>query len=104
MSFLARLLGAPKLTDDEKQEKVARLGSKRKHLRGKMAQTTSEIRRGWTEYRTWRGDDAGKKKLRARIKHLEAERKSQRKEMLALMGEMKKLGFDAAAGHVDLSG
>jgi hypothetical protein len=103
MSFLARLFGRTQLTDDEKQKRGARLEAKRKHLRGKMAQTTGEIRRSWTDYRTWRGDDAGKKRLKLKIKHLEAERKLQRKEMLKLMGEMKRLGFEAAAGWVEVS-
>lgn len=90
-------------SDAEKEREAVRLEAKRKHLRGKMSKTSGEIRRSWTAYRTWRGDETGKKKLRSHIRELEARRKLLVKEMLKLQSEMKKLGFEAAAGAVDVS-
>lgn len=103
MQFFQNLFRPVPLTSAEKQRRGAQLDAKRKHLRGQMSQTTGEIRRAWTSYRTWRGTDADKKKLRSRIKHLEAVRKQQTKEMVKLAAEMKKLGYQAAAGYVEIS-
>lgn len=90
------------LNSEEKQRQGERLDAKRRHLRGKMSKLTGEIQRSWTQYRTWRGDDAGKKKLRAEIRVLEAKRKQMVKEMLKLQTDMKKLGFEGAAGYVEI--
>lgn len=103
MEFLRRLLRPHKLTEEERARQGAKLDAKRRHLRGKMSQKSGEIRRAWTEYRTWRGDAAGKKQLRARIRVLEAERKAITKAMLKLQSEMKRLGFQTAAGYVEVS-
>lgn len=103
MGLLRWLLKPHPKTDDDKRREATRLEAKRKHLRGKMSKTSGEIQRSWTAFRTWRGDEAGKKKLRAKIRDLEARRKAMVKEMLKLQADMKKLGFDAAAGAVDVS-
>lgn len=103
MGLLEWLLKPHAKTDDDKQREAARLESRRKHLRGKISKTSGEIQRSWTAFRTWRGDEAGKKKLRSHIRELEARRKMHVKEMLKLQTEMKKLGFEAAAGTVDVS-
>lgn len=104
MGLLSWLLKPHKMTDEEKRRKAERLDAKRRHLRGKISKATGEIQRAWTSYRTWRGDDAGKKKLRGEIRVLEGRRKAMVKEMLEIQAEMKKLGYDAAAGRVELSG
>jgi hypothetical protein len=91
------------MTEDEKRRESEKLDAKRRHLRGKMSKATGEIQRAWTTYRTWRGDDAGKKKQRAHIRELEGRRKEMVKEMLKLQNEMKKLGFATAAGAVEIS-
>lgn len=103
MSLLSWLIRPGNMTEEDRAKEGARLDAKRRHLRGKMSRTQGEIRRSWTSYRTWRGEDAGKRKLKAHIRALEAERKAQVKEMLALQSRMKKLGFDAAAGEVEVS-
>lgn len=105
MDLLRWLLKPHHATDEERKREAEKLDAKRRHLRGKMSRTTGEIQRAWTQYRTWRDetDVAGKKKLRAKIRELEAHRKAMVKEMLKLQAEMKKLGFDAAAGEVALS-
>lgn len=102
MSLLSWFLRPHKLSDEERADAGARLDAKRRHLRGKMSRTQGEIRRSWTSYRTWRGDEAGKRKLKAHIRALEAERKEQVKEMLRLQSEMKKVGYDAVAGEVEI--
>ena len=103
MAFFEWLLKPRQMTAEDKAKEAAKLDAKRKHLRGKMSKTTGEIQRSWTAFRTWRGDEAGKKKLRAHIRELEARRKMMVKEMLKLQSEMKELGYDAAAGQVDVS-
>ena len=103
MGLLQWLLKPHHMTDDDKRREATKLDAKRRHLRGKMSKTSGEIQRSWTAYRTWRGDETGKKKLRVHIRELEARRKAMVKEMLKLQGEMKKLGFDAAAGAVEAS-
>ena len=102
MGLLDILLRPRKLTDDERRRAGEKLDAKRRHLRGKLARNQGEIRGAWTKYRTWRGEPSGRKVVKARIKHLEAERKRMVKEMLKLQGEMKKLGYEAAAGHVEM--
>lgn len=104
MSLLARLFTRSELTPEQKEKQGERLDAKRRHTRGKMSRVQGELRASWTKYRTWRGEPEGKKALKAKIKHLEAERKMLVKEMLKLQDEMKKLGFKGAAGHVDMSG
>ena len=103
VTFLEWLLKPRQMTAEDKAKAAERLDGKRKHLRGKISKTTGEIQRAWTQYRTWRGEEADKKKLRARIRELEARRKMLVEEMLKLQSEMKKLGYDAAAGHVEMS-
>lgn len=105
MGLFAWLLKPHHMTDDERKREAERLDAKRRHLRGKMSKTTGEIQRAWTRYRTWRdeGDAAGKKKLRGKIRELEGRRKAMVKEMLKLQAEMKKHGYDAAAGAVEVS-
>lgn len=103
MGLLSWILKPRHMTADDKRREGERLDAKRRHLRGKMSKTSGEIQRSWTSYRTWRGDEAGKKRLRARIRELEAGRKEMVKEMLRLQSEMKKLGYEAAAGAVELS-
>lgn len=105
MGLLQWLFTSRDMTDDDKRREVERLDAKRRHLRGKMSKTSGEIQRSWTAYRTWRDekDTAGKKKLRAHIRSLEAHRKTMVKEMLKLQSEMKKLGVQPAAGAVDVS-
>lgn len=100
MGLFDWLLKPHRMTDEEKQREGQRLDARRRHLRGKMSRVSGEIRRAWTTYRTWRGDEAGKKQLRAEIRVLEAQRKRMVKDMLALQAEMKKLGYEAAAGEV----
>jgi hypothetical protein len=102
MGILQWLLKPHRMTDEERRKKGEKLDAQRRHLRGKISKTTGEIQRAWTAYRTWRGDEAGKKGQRARIRELEAERKMLVKRMLKLQAEMKKLGYEAAAGHVDM--
>lgn len=102
MEFLRRIFRPRQATDEERARQGARLDAKRRHLRGKLARNQSELRGKWTAYRTWRGEAPGKKKVRAEIKHLEAERKDIVKQMLRLQSEMKSLGYEAAAGHVDM--
>lgn len=104
MSLIARLFRRTELTPEEKARRGERLDAKRRHLRGKMSKVQGELRALWTKYRTWRGDAAGKKAVKAKIKHLEAERKILVKEMLKLQSEMKKLGYQGAAGFVEMSG
>lgn len=103
MDLLRRILRPRKPTPQDREAEAARLDARRRHLRGRMSETSTRIRRAWTEYRTWNGEEAGKKKLKQEIKHLEARRKAMVKEMLRLQSEMKKLGYDAAAGRVDPS-
>lgn len=102
MGLLDRLFRPHKLSPEEKQREGEKLDAKRKHLRGKLARNQGEVRAAWTKYRTWRGDASGKKSLKAKIRHLEGERKAMVKEMLKLQAEMKKLGYEAAAGHVEM--
>lgn len=103
MGLLQWLMKPRRMTDEDKRREVERLDAKRRHLRGRMSKTSSEIQRSWTALRTWRGDGGGKKKLRAHIRELEGRRKAMVKEMLKLQTEMKKLGVQPAAGAVDLS-
>lgn len=103
MGLIQWLLKPRPTTDEDRRREAERLEAKRKHLRGKLSRTSGEIQRSWTAYRTWRGDESGKKKLRIHIRELEGRRKAMTKEMLKLQTEMKKLGFEAAAGAVDLS-
>lgn len=100
MGLLQWFLKPHHMTDDERQRAGERLDARRRHLRGKMSKLTSEIQRSWTTYRTWRGDEASKKQLRADIRVLEAKRKRLVKEMLSVQSEMKKLGYQSAAGDV----
>lgn len=102
MSWLARLFGDRPLDAETRRREGERLDAKRRHLRGKMARNQGEIRRAWTRYRTWTGEAAGKRSLRAEIRHLEALRKDMVKEMLKLQSEMKRLGYEAKAGHVEM--
>lgn len=104
MSLLARLFHRAEITPEEKAKQGERLNAKRRHVRGKMSKVQGELRNSWTKYRTWRGDANGKKGVKAKIKHLEAERKLLVKEMLRIQDEMKKLGYKGAAGQVDMSG
>lgn len=103
MGLLSWILKPRAMSDDDKRREIEKLDAQRRHLRGKMSRLSGEIQRSWTAYRTWRGEEAGKRRLRARIRHLEAERKMHVKQMLKLQAQMKKLGVGAAAGHVDLS-
>lgn len=102
MGLLQRLLGRAPTTDSEKDAELARLDARRRHLRGKLSQTSTKIRHAWSEFRTWRGDEKGKKAVKLRIKHLEAERKALVKEMMKVQARMTKLGAKAKAGHVEM--
>lgn len=103
MNLLQRILRPKPIDAAARAREGERLNAKRRHLRGKLARNQGELRRMWTEFRTWRGDSAGKKALREKIKHVEAERKEMVRQMMKLHAEMKKVGYDAAAGHVDIS-
>lgn len=102
MSWLVRWFGTRQMDEEEKRREGERLDAKRRHLRGKMSRNQGEIRRAWTRYRTWMGEPAGKKVLRGEIKHLEAHRKALVKEMLRLQADMKRLGYEAKAGDVEV--
>lgn len=101
MSFLSRLFG-PKAPEDpvERERLATRLDGKRRHLRSKLAQNQGELKRLWTQFRLAPKDERAP--LKAKIKVCEASRKVLVKEMLALQSEMKKLGFEAKAGHVEM--
>lgn len=99
MSLLDRLLGRKVVDPTAREREGSRLDAKRRHLRGKMSKTQSELRRAWTRFRNEKEPEE-KKRLRGEIKRLEAERKTQRKEMMRIASEMKQLGFEAKAGYV----
>lgn len=103
MSFLQRLLRPRRMTDEDRERQFSKLDGRRKSLRAKISEDSTRIRRAWTQFRTWQGDAAGKKRIKQEIKELEARRKQHVKEMLKVQSEMKKLGVQAAAGAVDTS-
>ena len=101
MSLFERLFRPRRTTDEDRQAEAQKLESRRKHLRARISEDSTKIRRAWTDFRLGK-DPAERKKLRAEIKVLEARRKAHVKEMLKVQSRMKKLGFAAAAGYVDM--
>lgn len=98
----ARFLRGKDAHDPEARERAGRkLDRERKHLRAQLAENQRALRKLWTDYRA-SDERAEKKTLKRRINHHEAERKDLVKRMLKVQTEMKKLGYQAAAGTVEM--
>lgn len=86
MEFLRRFFGRGATDEDP-----ARVESRRRHLRGRLARNRNDLHRAWTRYRLDALPDGERKRLKADIKHLQAERKSLVKDMERVQESQRRL-------------